>query len=978
MYRGENFGYMEQYSNCNARENLSLQEFYLQGNQEHFGFSDFMGKASSKLDDICKDVKNFTSTGSISGLVVPYIDTAGNYLEDKMSGAFDFVKSGVNTVGNGVTFVTDNIGNAIGNSLQVLAQGVAEGIGGIDSLIGGLGGEVDFDPEAKNTANLKFTYGLKNFSNKYEAASYRLYFNASGAYALSKQIDASSIDSEVANLIDTAMVNAAYTSAIALSTAIKNLVGSDVNNIGAIISLKKVGDAGSAAAETISRNTKADIKQIYGFLQDFLPYAIPIGNRAIAQFQMLETPIAALQSAVKLVLDKTTSLLPSMTEQTKTKILPTVQFLDSISSQSTTILKFTSDAKNLITEGNTMLSQVDSDLGTVITRMLQDISTNVPPEPTLTVPPASPSVPSAPIVDKLRKVSTSLIILQDTIDLLTADYTSIGNVIDSVTVVNPSEVTTIDPNLSIAGSVPAISSAVATFINKLKTISTQMTTVINTTNTNITTVNADVNVDQAVATTALQNVSTAIIGVADAYNTATSDITTASNTFSTIVDNVKLSLSKYTGSDTAALASMQTFYSSIVTIKGKLSSSGLSAKSIQEGFTNILSIVAPSTESFDLMQNEEKNLPFTVTKKEMAGQDPINIYTFKDVPVTIYNQQGSGIETQLYRMDKILYYVQKTPDGSVVEYVEYPMPNMPDFQMYLYHVAGDDQPLAFSNYPIPGVVSQDLESLMGTINISPFIQSTMGVDKTVQEIKEGFGILDDIQSGIDQYVVSPVTSGFNTAISSVESAINYVMTPIKATAKMIKTVVWDCLYQNIKNFVAYLPNLPIDIYNIVRKTADKVIGTVTTVINGILGTVNTIKDNVFKIGSSIFKGVKGAWNGAVGVISNTVNGIIKTVKTIKNKIMQLIRFLIALPGKIWEKLKTVGNSIADTASGIYKKVKNAVLNAFNFEPYAVVTFEGYVVEEPKPWYKSKWFYAILLIVALVICWMMYKKYVKHR
>ena len=956
--------------------------------QENFDFTSFMNDTSGKIDKVCTDIRNNMDVNALANRVTPVVDQIGTYLTGAISVPFSVVESGVNTLGNGVTFVTDNVGKAAGSYLQVLARGITAGMGGLQSIINVI--PLDYDPEG-SSSNDQAVFLFKNWAQ----SCVQIASIVGGILSIGGDIStaaAATIDSSARNLLGATLVDAASAALQDLSRVINDpQFISDLKNARAFLGVK-AKDAIIEALDYIAKNKKADPHQTGQYFQVVANFVVPNANVLLARLSQLQPKVEAYTLAVSNLNaqnpivnfdDKGNAVAKSTSNQDVTICTTTLQFFMASAGRAAQLYFDTKDPKKGIIGMIVDIRVINQDAlnmwisafpGTKA--VIDGFAASTTPPPTtvsVTAIAETPTVDSATYINKLRAAMGSMSVANDAIgasiiNLQGAIKTVNGFVFDpTILAVLPaalsSQITTNYPT-AIVGAFNAYITASTTTVSQLAAAST-------TTQGLIDSLNAAPTASPTVAAAALKTASDAVIAIADAYNAAA----TKMNAVNTLLTQISNSLVQFiplykgqAGADPTVYASLQGASDQFTNmVVNPVTAYILVAVGMADKFTDILGNLAPAKESYtDVdLQTGEKELPFVMSTKEVMGQAPVTVYNFKNIPVSMYSQTAeNGAETQLYRMDKILYYIQRVPDGSIIEYVEYPMPGMPDFQMYLYHVAGDEEPLVFSNYPIPGVISQEIDQLVGSINMTPFT--------TVQNVKEGYGILDDVQSGINQYVVSPVQGAFNTVVSSVSSAIDTVMKPIKATAGAIKNAI-ECVVKGVAKFISELPKLPNAIYTVVKSVVETAVGAVSQLITNVGNLVGTIKDNVYKIGTSIFQGIKGVWDGSVGILSATVSGLIDTVKLIKNKIMALIKFLIALPGKIWEKLKSVGNAIAGFATDTYDKVKKAILNAFNFEPFAYM--ERY--QEPKKWYQSKWFYALLVLIAIAVGYFMYKKFLKR-
>lgn len=365
------------------------------------------------------------------------------------------------------------------------------------------------------------------------------------------------------------------------------------------------------------------------------------------------------------------------------------------------------------------------------------------------------------------------------------------------------------------------------------------------------------------------------------------------------------------------------------------------ATKVSDSFTSLntaLTSTAVVTESFYFVEPEktsnpdDQRFPFYHTRREIEGQFPIDIYQFKDIPVIMYSQQTiSGKPIQYYKMNNLSYFIHTTMDGLTIEYVQYPIPNKPDFQMYSYSFAGQDQPLVFSNYPVPGVNAQDLSGLqqMGIapgsnfgINTSAFGMMGMG------GFQENFGILDQIQGGVNDYIIDPVKGAFTTAFNTAADFVRGIMGPIKAAANVVASGI-KCVYDNVLNIAKQLPKIPGAIKDVAVKAFDGVKDVVVTAVNGVVGTIKNIGTQIYKIGGSVISGVTKTASAVFGAIMSGVKTVVDTVKLIIAGITRLIKFIMALPGKIADFAKSAWNSISGIATGIYTKIKKGILSIFN-------------------------------------------------
>ena len=321
----------------------------------------------------------------------------------------------------------------------------------------------------------------------------------------------------------------------------------------------------------------------------------------------------------------------------------------------------------------------------------------------------------------------------------------------------------------------------------------------------------------------------------------------------------------------------------------------------------------------------------------------------------MYTQQTiSGQPIQYYKMNNLHYFVHTAMDGMTIEYVQYPIQGKPDFQMYSYNLPNSDLPLVFSNYPVPGVNAMELSSLqqMGMVPGTNFgtslplgqvsSTSTSDASKTTpissvvdtlsstlpKTLQEGFGIVDQIQSGIKDTIITPVQGAFTTAYNTAADFVKSIMGPIKAAARAIGSGI-KCVIDNVLNLAKQIPKIPFAIRDVAISAFNGVKDVVVNTVGNFVTTVKTLGSKIYKIGGSLVKGVMKTASAIFKTISDGITVVVNTVKLIIDGITRLIKWLMTLPNKIADFAKKAWNTISGLASSMYSKIKNGILSIFN-------------------------------------------------
>jgi phage-related protein len=546
---------------------------------------------------------------------------------------------------------------------------------------------------------------------------------------------------------------------------------------------------------------------------------------------------------------------------------------------------------------------------------------------------------------RVNSAQQFLILLKDNIKKA---ETILGNIQTAST----SQIASIDLNASdvsakkaeIQAAIDSITKAITALKDALPTLTTQLAEV--TTNAN--------KVDLQTVLNAVKqeklNVTDFNKAMANINDGVISILTDPINLFMNTVGSYQSGLSKAlyvfaTGTvGTSALANktdIQNYMNQVGAIDAQLSGLQVLAGQIKLNFNDFTTSMKPVTESFAFVDpstlpatsqtSGDPKLPFVHTKHEVPGANPIDVFSFTTLPVQMLSSVNpDGSPTQFYQMDKIQYYIQKANDGTIIEYVQHPIPGKEDFQLYVFTLPNEKEPMAFSNYDIPGANKTQMDAFLQQYQGAAQVYDIANVQDLTRK-REGFSILKQIQDGVTQYVVDPVKSGFETAVSTVESSIAYIMTPIKAFARAIFAGI-KCIGTQIQNIIQQAADIPIQIGKLVSTTFTGLTTAASTVVNEVTSTVSTLVKQIGKIGSSVFNGVKDAVSGTISYWSKIVSGLITTVTIIKNKIIELLRWIAALPGKIGDSLRNVWRSISGYAESMYSKVTTSITSAFGFDP----------------------------------------------
>ena len=526
------------------------------------------------------------------------------------------------------------------------------------------------------------------------------------------------------------------------------------------------------------------------------------------------------------------------------------------------------------------------------------------------------------------RYNSSVNTLTNLADLVNKCTTVYNNIATAVNVMPPA------PTMaSMSSNVAAVQTSMASLGKTLSGLPSDlagMTTAIKAAQTSMSNASAVLEAsafDQAKFDIALNSVSTSF---SQSTSALLSDM---SSIMSTVLNNVNTVGAQLTGSYAslssadATDAGLNNYENAYTAIAAQISGLSGLIQQISISVGDLLSSLAPIKESFyfvDASSATEERTPFVHTKREVAGMSPVDIFQFKELPIQLATQAlNDGGVMQLYEMGRIKYFLQTSPDNVVIEYVEHPIENSDPFQLYVFTVPGEKQPFVFCNYELAGANKTDLDSFL-----DQYVPSGMS---TVQSVSEGYSIISDINTGINTYLVNPVQGAFDTVVGGVESSINQIMIPIKSAARLIFSAI-SCIGTQISNLGTQLQALPAALGDIVSTGVNDLGSVVSSAVNNIKSLVDTASANVLKIGSSIYKGLKTAWNNSVGLLSDLVNGLVTTMKIIKQKIIDLINFIISLPGKVYGALKTVWITLSSSAENMYSKVQTSIKAAFGFDP----------------------------------------------
>jgi len=165
--------------------------------------------------------------------------------------------------------------------------------------------------------------------------------------------------------------------------------------------------------------------------------------------------------------------------------------------------------------------------------------------------------------------------------------------------------------------------------------------------------------------------------------------------------------------------------------------------------------------------------------------------------------------------------------------------------------------------------------------------------------REAFGVLDDIETGIKQYVVSPVTSAFDTVEDTVKSAVQTVAKPLKSAAN--------------------------EVISGINSAKDKVVDFTTKTIPN---TATQIAGKVSGFAEDAYKTVKGEVTGLIGKIGDL---------DIPGKFMSVV-------DKVKDVGQTVGTTVYNSMDKGFTFVKDGAVNAFDTVKDGVLTAKDYIVK----------------------------------
>lgn len=305
-----------------------------------------------------------------------------------------------------------------------------------------------------------------------------------------------------------------------------------------------------------------------------------------------------------------------------------------------------------------------------------------------------------------------------------------------------------------------------------------------------------------------------------------------------------------------------------------------------------------------------KVLPNGAIAKMMVYKDPIgmpvNYYT-EDAPLNLDSQitpEYSLTYTSLYLLPQLrAKFLCIRGKHGVMECMEYSSPNAP--------------PVFYKTY-------------------TPIQYNTRG-EGFALPVQEYFGILDDVEKGVKDYVVAPVTSAFNTVEDKVKEAVKIVAEPIKSAAGSVISGIKTAGDKVAEFTTKTIPNTATSIANTVAGYAEDAFTTVKGEVVGLvdkvkdldipgkfMSVVNKVKDVGESVGTTVYKGMGTGFeyvkDGATMAFEKVKDGVLDAKDYVVKYGKLVGENVYSIAKKIGEGFYDVGKTLATQGQKIATKI----------------------------------------------------------